>query len=73
MRAAGGGPEHVARLTVFVADKDAYVAALPAVGTAWRRRMGRHYPAMALVQVAALLEPGALVEIEGTAALPALA
>ena len=68
---AGGGPEHIVRLTVFVADKDAYNACLRELGAAWRELMGRNYPAMSLVEVAALLEPGALLEIEATAALPA--
>ena len=64
---AGGVPEQVGRVTVYVTDKDAYIAASKAVGAAWREFMGRHYPAMTLVQVAALLEPGAMVEIEATA------
>ena len=70
VRAAGGGPEHVARLTLYVTDRRRYLADLPAVGEAYRRVMGRHYPAMALLEVQALLEPGALVEIEATAVLP---
>ena len=70
VRAAGGEPEHLARLTIYVVDKDAYAARTREIGAAYRRIMGRHFPAMALVQVAALLEDGALVEIEGTAALP---
>ena len=70
VRHAGGGPEHLARLTIYVTDCRDYLAALAEVGVAYRGIMGRHYPAMALVQVAALLEPGAKVEIEGTAALP---
>ncbi len=71
VRAAGGGPEHVARLTLYVTDRRQYLANLPAVGAAYRRVMGRHYPAMALLEVQALLEPGALLEIEATAVLPA--
>lgn len=70
VRAAGGGPEHVARLTLYVTDKRLYTAGLPAVGEAYRRIMGRHYPAMALLEVRSLLEPGALVEIEATAVIP---
>ena len=70
VRAAGGEPEHLVRLTIYVTDKDLYRAATRAVGEAYRAVVGRHYPAMALVQVAALLEEGALVEIEATAALP---
>lgn len=67
---AGCPVARVGRVTVYVTDKDAYVAAIKAVGAAWRETFGRHYPAMALVQVAALLEPGAMVEIEATAVLP---
>jgi enamine deaminase RidA (YjgF/YER057c/UK114 family) len=73
VRAAGGAPEHLARLTIYVTDREEYLACAPAVGAAYRARMGRHYPAMALVEVAALLEPGAKVEIEATAVLPASA
>lgn len=69
VRSAGGAPESVARLTVYVADKAEYIAAARALGAAWRERMGRHYPAMALVEVKSLLEPGARVEIEATAIL----
>ncbi|MBK7579005.1 MAG: RidA family protein [Myxococcales bacterium] len=71
VRAAGGEPAHVARMTLYVTDKDEYVAALSAVGAAYRSLMGRHYPAMTLVEVKALLEEGAKVEIEATAVLPA--
>jgi enamine deaminase RidA (YjgF/YER057c/UK114 family) len=67
--AAGGSPGSLARLTVFVTDKAEYVAGAKAIGAAWRQRMGRHYPAMALVEVKSLLEPGAKVEIEATAVL----
>jgi enamine deaminase RidA (YjgF/YER057c/UK114 family) len=71
VRAAGGEPGHVARLTIYVTDRRQYLDDLPAVGAAYRRVMGRHYPAMALLEVQGLLEPGALVEIEATAVLPA--
>lgn len=71
VRAAGGAPEHLARLTLYVVDRREYLADLKAVGEAYRRVLGRHYPAMALVEVQALLEPGAKVEIEATAVLPA--
>ncbi len=70
VREAGGSPQHLARLTIYVVDRLEYLAALDEVGAAYRGIMGRHYPAMALVEVKALLEPGAKVEIEGTAALP---
>ena len=66
---AGGRPQDVAQLTVFVTDKRQYAAATREVGSAWREVMGRHYPAMALVEVQGLLEDGALVEIQGTAML----
>jgi len=68
--AAGGAAEHIGRLTIYVIDKQAYLAATKAIGAAYRAHMGKHYPAMALVQVAALLEDRALVEIEATAVLP---
>lgn len=70
VRAAGGAPEHLLQLTIFVIDKDQYLACTRQLGAAWRELVGRHYPAMALVQVAALLEEGALVEIQALAALP---
>lgn len=68
--AAGGGPEQVARLTLYVVDRSEYLEQLAAVGAAYRRVLGDHYPAMALVEVSGLLEPGARVEIEAIAALP---
>lgn len=67
---AGAGPEHVARLTWYVRSVDTYRASLPELGPVYRRVMGRHFPAMALVGVADLVEPGALVEIEATAIVP---
>jgi enamine deaminase RidA (YjgF/YER057c/UK114 family) len=70
VRAAGGGTEHLVKLLAFVTDLDQYRAAAHAIGEGWRARMGRYYPAMSLVKVAGLLEPGALVEIEGVAMLP---
>ncbi len=70
VHAAGGGSEHLVKLLVFVTDMDAYRAATKAIGEGWRSRLGKYYPAMSLVKVAGLLEPGALVEIEGTAVLP---
>jgi len=70
VRAAGGGPEHLAQLTVFVTDKRLYTDSTRALGGIWREIAGTHYPAMALVEVAGLLEEGALVEIQGVAALP---
>lgn len=69
VEAAGGRREDIARLTIYVTDKQDYLSDLKAVGEAYRRVMGKHFPAMALVEVAALVEPGAKVEIEGMAAL----
>jgi enamine deaminase RidA (YjgF/YER057c/UK114 family) len=66
---AGAGPAHVARMTWYVCSIEDYLAALPAIGKAYRETMGRHYPAMALVQVVRLVEPDALVEIETTAVI----
>ncbi len=73
VREAGGGTEHLVKLLAFVTDLDAYRAAQRAIGEGWRSRMGKYYPAMSLVKVAGLLEPGALVEIEGVAVLPSSA
>ena len=67
---AGAAPTHITRLTWYVTDKHDYVAALREVGRAYRDVIGRHYPAMTLVQVAALLEDRAKVEIEATAVVP---
>lgn len=66
---AGGAPDCVARLTIYVTDRSRYLDNLEAIGQAYRRIMGRHFPAMALIEVQALLEAGAMVEIEGTAAI----
>jgi enamine deaminase RidA (YjgF/YER057c/UK114 family) len=70
LRAAGGRPEDLVSLRIYVTDKRRYLAARGEIGTAYRRHLGRHFPAMALLQVADLLEDGALVEIEGLALLP---
>jgi enamine deaminase RidA (YjgF/YER057c/UK114 family) len=72
VREAGGTAENVARLTIYVAQKQEYLDALEEVGAAYRKLMGRHYPAMSLVEVSALLETGAKVEIEATAVVPAM-
>jgi enamine deaminase RidA (YjgF/YER057c/UK114 family) len=69
LTAAGGTPDQLTRLTVYVTDKQAYLASLKECGASWRKHIGRHYPAMALVQVVALVEDQALVEIEATAVL----
>jgi enamine deaminase RidA (YjgF/YER057c/UK114 family) len=67
---AGARPEHLVRLTWYVTDKHEYLASLKELGRAYRETIGRHYPAMALVQVVALVEDRAKVEIEATAVVP---
>jgi enamine deaminase RidA (YjgF/YER057c/UK114 family) len=69
VREAGGAPGGVARLVVYVTDKEEYRARTGEIGERWRALMGRHYPAMALVEVKGLLEDGAKVEIEAVAVL----
>jgi len=69
VRAAGGTPEQIGRMTIYVTDRQAYLANLKQLGEVHRRHLGRHYPAMALVEVQALVHPNALVEIEATAVL----
>ncbi|MGB3176606.1 MAG: RidA family protein [Albidovulum sp.] len=66
----GAAPHHLVRLTWYVTDKRDYLASLTAIGAAYREIIGRHYPAMALVQVVALVEDRAKVEIEATAVVP---
>ena len=67
---AGARPEHLVRLTWFVTSKAEYLGALRELGAVYREIIGRHYPAMALVQVVALVEDRAKVEIEATAVIP---
>lgn len=67
LAAAGAGPEHLVRLTWYVTSRAEYVASAQALGAAYREILGRHFPAMSVVVVAGLLEPGAKVEIEATA------
>ena len=71
LAAAGGGPEHVARMTWYVTDKREYVRRRKEIGEAYRLVMGLHYPAMSVVEVRGLVEDEALVEIEATAVVPA--
>lgn len=66
----GAGPEHVVRLTMYFVDKQEYLADLKGVGAAYREVMGKTYPVMAAVQVTALMEDRARVEIEATAVVP---
>ena len=67
---AGAGPEHLVRLTWYVTDKQEYLSCQRELGEAYKRIIGRHFPAMALVQVVDLVEDRAKVEIEATAVLP---
>lgn len=67
---AGGRPEHIVRMTWYVVDKQDYLDNLKGIGEAYRAVMGRHFPAMTMVQVVALIEDEARVEIEATAVLP---
>lgn len=69
VRAAGGGPENLVELTMFVTDKTLYTQSLKEIGQAYRAVCGKHFPAVVLVEVRGLLEPGALIEIRGVAAL----
>ena len=67
---AGAHPEHLVRLTWYVTSRDEYRAELEAIGAAYRAVLGKHFPAMSVVQVVALVEAGAKVEIEATAVIP---
>jgi enamine deaminase RidA (YjgF/YER057c/UK114 family) len=67
---AGGKPEHIVRLTWYVTSRDEYHAEIRDIGAAYRAVMGKHFPVMSVVQVVALMEADAKVEIEATAVLP---
>ncbi|WP_116811030.1 RidA family protein [Steroidobacter cummioxidans] len=67
---AGAGPEHIVRLTWYVTSRDEYYAELAQIGQAYREVLGRNFPVMAVVQVVALMEAQAKVEIEATAVIP---
>ena len=69
VRDAGGGPEDLGRMTIFVTRLDEYRSARREIGESYRSHMGKHFPAMALVEVRRLLDPGAKVEIEATAVI----
>jgi enamine deaminase RidA (YjgF/YER057c/UK114 family) len=70
LREAGAGPEHVTRMTWYVTDRREYLARARELGEVYRALMGRHYPAMAVVEIKALIEDRAKVEIETTAVVP---
>jgi enamine deaminase RidA (YjgF/YER057c/UK114 family) len=70
LRAAGGEPQHICRITAFCCDKPAYLAARRELGAIWRERMGQHYPAMSMIFVADLLDSPGKIELEATAVVP---
>ena len=67
---AGAGPEHVVRQTWYIRDRDAYIAEISDIGSAWKDIMGKNFPAMAVIEISRLIESKALVEIETYAILP---
>jgi enamine deaminase RidA (YjgF/YER057c/UK114 family) len=69
VRSAGGKPENVGRMVVYITDRPVYLANLTPLGEVHRKHMGRHYPAMAVVEVKSLIDSKALVEIEAVAIL----
>ncbi len=69
VRGAGGSAQNVVKLNIYVTDKQAYLAAVKETGQSYRKHMGKHFPAMTLVEVKSLYESGAMVEIEGMAVL----
>jgi enamine deaminase RidA (YjgF/YER057c/UK114 family) len=70
LKEAGAGAQHIVRMTWYVRDMDEYLAARPELANVYRETMGRHFPAMALVEVRRLVEPNARLEIEATAVVP---
>ena len=71
MAEAGGGPENICRITAYCSDKPAYLAARKDLGGIWRGLMGRHYPAMSMIFVSALLDEPGKIELEATGFIPA--
>jgi len=69
VREAGGTPERIARMTLYTTDIAGYRSRLKEIKVAWRRNMGSHYPAMSVIEVAGLFDPGAKIEMEATAVL----
>jgi enamine deaminase RidA (YjgF/YER057c/UK114 family) len=67
LREDGAGPEHIVRMTAYIIDRGDYLRSRDEIGAAWKEIMGHNYPAMALVEVAGLVESAALIEIETTA------
>jgi enamine deaminase RidA (YjgF/YER057c/UK114 family) len=68
---AGGKPEHICRMTAYCCDKPGYLAARRELGAIWRRRMGKHFPAMSMIFVVDLLDSPGKIELEATAVVPA--
>lgn len=68
--AAGGSAREIGRMTIYITDREAYLAVRRELGEVWRAAMGRHFPAVALLEVSGLMDEGAVVEIEATAVLP---
>lgn len=66
---AGGSPESIVKLNLYVTDREAYISSLKEIGRVYRKHMGKHFPTMTLVEVKSLYEPGTMVEIEGMAVL----
>lgn len=66
----GAGPEHIVRMTWYIVDRGAYLAALPEIGAVYRELVGKNFPTMAVVEVSGLIEAEALIEIETTAVVP---
>ena len=69
VQAGGGSPADIARMTVYLTDLKDYRKSLKAIGAVWKARMGRHYPAMSVVEVSGLVDEGAVIEIEATAVI----
>ena len=67
---AGAGPNHIVRMSWYITDREEYLSNLEGMGLAYRELMGRHFPTMTMVEVAALIEPEAIVEVETTAVVP---
>ena len=70
LKEANAGPEHIARMTMFVTSREEYVATRPQLGEAWKELMGKNFPAMAVIIVTGFVEPEAKIEIEATAVIP---
>jgi enamine deaminase RidA (YjgF/YER057c/UK114 family) len=70
LKEAGAGPEHIARMTMFVTSREEYLCTRPQLGETWKELMGKNFPAMAVIIVSGFVEPEAKIEIEATAVIP---